>query len=383
MEYSLKEKLSCVACHVTPWGGGPRNVMGKNYGTRGMGTNPLTALDYFYGDLRFIGYYPTRPDSSTTTNGVALMEAAVTGNAPVSTQENGAALRALLTYQISPLAGANVREAYLRWNTATAEPSALPIYFVLGLVQVPFGILTDEHRTYTRLQTNMTFNNSFLSAGVSADLSQPFHADFVLSNDFQNLGGFNNSEVSVGFVGNFRWNPPTLPFLLGVSGNYEHLAKATSPYAVSFYTGLSLDRLGVGGLKGSLLFERVDAWNWNNAVVNTGGINPGLNTFFIPTFDASYRRAVQTTSSAGYFGQFKYDLSTAWTLFYKLDYLALDKSVSADAFYRHGFGFETRLGGNLILNARYEFAAGMRPEIQTSQVLASQDDFFAMLRLWI
>lgn len=136
-EYSAREKLNCVSCHAYPWGGGPRNVFGKTYGSHGHMPSKLSASDLYYGDLR----------------------------------------------------------------------------------------MTDEHRTYTRIQTNMTMN--------------------------------------------------------------------------------------------------------------------------------------------------------------KLDYLALDRNELSDAYLRHGFGIEIYPSSNLILNVRVERVGGMRPETASSDVLAAQNDIFAMFRMWL
>src|SRR4051812_27622810 len=73
-EYATKEKLNCISCHASPWGGGPRTIMGKTYGTRGLGKSLTIGQDVFYGDLRTISYFPFQ-DAVTGTNGVALMEA--------------------------------------------------------------------------------------------------------------------------------------------------------------------------------------------------------------------------------------------------------------------------------------------------------------------
>jgi hypothetical protein len=382
-EYATKEKLNCFACHVSPWGGGPRNIMGKTYGSRGLGMGKLTTTDIFYGDIRFIGYLPTEPSAYSTVSGLAFMEAAVTGNVAVlQNEEDGSEMRALLTYNMATLSGSTVREAYIRWQTH-ASKDEIPIYFLFGRFYVPFGLLTDEHRTYTRIQTNMTYNNYDVGGAISGNFSNAFHYDLSLVNDFQTGGAFTNRDLTLGIVLNFRWNPSTLPFMLGASGNFQRVKNLPQPYASSLYGALSLDRLTSGKLSGSLLFERVDANNWNNSALNTGMINPSLGQFFIPSSDPAYLAFVQQTSSIGYYGQFKYNISTQWTLLYKFDYLALDRNYLDDAYVRHGIGFEAYLNSNLILNARYEKATGMRPEISASNVLAAQDDIFAMLRLWL
>jgi hypothetical protein len=395
-EYAAKEKRSCIACHANPWGGGPRNVFGKVYGSRGLKPSKLSNSDLYYADLRFIDYLPTQP--AQTTNGLAVMEAAVTGNVPIysatpepqqenkneqsSSSSNNTEFRAVLTYNIAPLGGSQLRDAYLSWNTSPASPND-SLQFLLGHFYVPFGLLTDEHRTYTKLQTNMTYNNYDVGVGFSGTFWESLHTDVAVVNDFQTGGAFSNQDVTLGFVTNVRWNPESLPFFIGASGNYEYTTNQPNPYALATYGVFSFDRLTKNSISASLLFERVDAQNWNNPALNNGGINPGLPIFFIPKIDSAYQAFVLTSSSLGYYGLARYNFTPQFTLFYKFDYLALDRNYTSDAYLRHGFGFEAYLYSNLLLNVRYELPAGMRPEIASSNVLAAQENIFAMLRLWI
>jgi hypothetical protein len=111
-------------------------------------------------------------------------------------------------------------------------------------------------------------------------------------------------------------------------------------------------------------------------------VNPSLSEFFIPTTNRRYLSTVLTSASVGYYGLFKYNFSPKWTLLYKLDYLALDRSQPGEAYIRHGLGIETYLNSNLILNTRIEKALAPTG-ITSSQVIAAQDDIFAMLRVWL
>jgi hypothetical protein len=144
-----------------------------------------------------------------------------------------------------------------------------------------------------------------------------------------------------------------------------------------------LNQLTHQKLTGTISLESVNAWNWNNPAINTGGINPPLTTFFIPTSDSAYAQSIATAPSRGYYGWFRYDLSNQFTFYYKLDYLELDRVSDPGGYWRHGFGFEAHLFSNWIVSARYEKASVPRPEVTGTPVLASQDGFFALIRLWI
>lgn len=385
-EYAAREKLSCIQCHVTPWGGGPRTVLGKVYGSHLYPPGKFSNQDLVSFSLRTIGYYPTNISLQNSTQGVGTMEAAVTGNAAVidaKKDENGE-LRAVATYNVSPVAssGAQLREGYARYGVDLDDPDK-DWELIVGHFYVPFGLLTDEHRTYTRIQTDMTINNYDTGVALSHDLPHQFHVDIAAVNEFQTGGDFNTGDITVGTVANVRWNPASLPFLLGASANYQHMDFTPSPYGSSVYAVVSVDRITHDAVSGSLEFERVDAKNWNNPIVNTGGINPSLSQFFIPASDSSYQTAVNGTHSVGYYALAKYWPMPKLNFVYKLDYLKLDSACPSDAFWRHGFGLEYFLNSNMNIDLRGEIISVGRKEISGSNVLAAQTDVFALLRLWL
>ena len=375
-EYAVKQVMSCVACHYAPWGGGPKTVYGKIFGSRGMGMGKFTTNDTFAGSIRTIGYYPT---NSTTqkSNGFALMEASLSfTGAVLENKDANTELRAIVTYNMAPL-GTGLREAYGRYQTGSE--SIFPSYFSVGQIYVPFGLLSDEHRTYTMLQTNMTLNNYDVGAVASGNFAPTVTYDLALVNNFYSAGAFSQGDLTYGEVYNMRWIPASLPVLLGASQNFERTMNFPQPYAFSGYMALSLDRLTNSTLHGSFLYESVFAKNWGNAT-----LNPSIPQFFIPASDAAYQASVATTRSWGQYAQFKYDLSNQWVLVYKFDYLNLATSYPSDAFFRNGLGFEYFAGPNVIIDARGEIGKALRSEITPATTsLAAQDDVLLMLRLWM
>ncbi|MDR3606387.1 MAG: hypothetical protein P4M08_03290 [Oligoflexia bacterium] len=380
-EYALKTKLNCTACHVTPWGGGPRNLMGKAYGAHGHAPSKISMYsDLYYGDVRFIDYIPTAP--TTGASGASLMEAAITGDVPIIQGERGQEMRAVLTYNDATLSGSQVREAYVRFQMPS-DHEADATYVLLGRFYVPFGLLTDEHRTYAQIQTDSRLNDYDVGADLSGNFSHDWHYDLAVVNNLNTGGNFTAQDWSLAGVVNFRWNPAHLPVLLGLSGEYERYSFNPTPYAGAFYAGLSLDGISHGSLKGSVFYEFVGAKNWDSPAVNGGGINPGLGSFFVPASQGAYLNSLSSSTSLGQYVWLRYELSQFWNLIYKMDYLALDASNTGDAYWRHGFGFESFLNSNLILDARFEKAFAGAPGIGGNDVLAVQSDFLVMLRLWI
>ena len=229
-EYALKTKQNCTACHVNPWGGGPKTVYGKFYGSKDYKPLETSTTDLFSADMRAIAYYPSGP--SKTTNGIALMEVAPSANVPLTKSDADSDFRAVATYNFSPLQS-GAREAYIRWQPNSQDDHALMSHVMFGRFNSPFGLLTDEHRTYTRLQTNMTLNNYEMGVAFSGNILDSLHYDLAFCNDFQNGGGaFTNGDISYGEVLNLRWNPSSLPFFLGASQNYQHSLIFAQPYAL-------------------------------------------------------------------------------------------------------------------------------------------------------
>ena len=385
-EYAVKENMKCAACHVNPWGGGPRTVFGKVYGSRNLGLAKTSSSDLFYGDMRTIAFFPTVQNPVKGGAGVALMEAAASVNVPIlQNSESGSELRGVATYNFAPLmvpGEPGVREAYLRYRPFSNDNQLLS-YVMVGRFNAPFGLLTDEHRTYTRLETNMTLNDFEEGVAFSGDPLSSFHYDLALVNDFQQGGGgfdITNAQVQAiyGEILNLRWSPSSLPFFLGASENFERTIAIPSPSAFSLYGALSFDRLTNHVVHLSLLAETVFANNWNNM-----NANPQIGPFFIPGSDTGYQTALATAHSNGYYIWLRYTLFPSLDLIYKFDDLIPNGDAGGDYFVRHGLGFEYWINSNLILDCRAEKAFVGRPEIQNTNVFAAEDDVLAMLRLWL
>ena len=77
-EYAVKQNVNCTACHINAWGGGPRNVYGKIFGSKNFPPAKTSLQDTYAASLRGIAYYPRA--SSTTQNGLAFMEASASAN---------------------------------------------------------------------------------------------------------------------------------------------------------------------------------------------------------------------------------------------------------------------------------------------------------------
>ena len=378
-EYSAMNRISCSSCHTTPWGGGPRNVYGKIFGARNLGSPKTNNTDVFYGDFRALLFTPKNP--VTGSNGMAMMEIAPSANVPITESEDGSEMHVVATYDFAPIMGSGgAREAYIHWQIGSDE-NRLVSHVLVGRFNSPFGLLTDEHQTYTRILTNSTLNTFLTGLSVSGEPIQNLHYDLALTNNLKGDGGLHGADIKWGEVFNLRWTPEFFPGLFGASQNYQHssMNSFSEPIAFSAYSVISLDRLTNKKLNGSLSGEVVSAKNWIDP--NNNSNTPPLASFFGAS--AAYQTAAAASRSIGYYCQAKYDLTTRWSLFYKFDYLTFDESYPADAFMRHGLGFEVYLNSNVILNVRGERASVGRPEIVGTNALAAEDDLLATLRLWL
>lgn len=380
VEYALQNHIvSCNACHVSPFGGGPKNVNGKLYGSRLDQPGAYSYQDLISADLRAIAYYPERGTQST--QGTALMTSSVWGNVQVNKFSGGSDLRVVAGYSLG-VVDSGPRDIYAMWESGPVEDDSTYIQF--GRINVPFGMLTDEHRTYIKLLTNTEIFDYEMGAAISKDHKGGFHTDFVLANGERTGGAFNNNtpstaDMTAAGIFNARWMPSFLPLLVGTSVDYQsRRTPYKSPYAFDAYVALSLDRLSSQLLSGSILFEGMYGNHW----LSDESLNPNLSLYFVPSANSSYYSLIQNGRQIAAYTQLNLNLSRRWVAQYKIDYLSLNTDFMADRFLRNGFGLKYYMNSNIILMSRYEFASVGRADISGSNVLAAENAFWIMGQIW-
>jgi hypothetical protein len=374
--YAARQKVTCSMCHVSPVGSGPRTIFGKVYGGRSLLFPKTSQTDLYYGDFYGMGYFPTKKTVDRTT-GPALMSASVSGNLPIFEEEDGTSLRTVVGYDVSPNVNM-ARDAYLLYNTATETPG-IPTHVMVGRFIPPFGLLTDEHRTYTKMQTHNSLRDYEFGADVSGEVGPTVHYDLALTNGFQSGGTF-QSGMKYAAIANLRWNPSALPFLVGSSFSFhdQRSGDNLSAWATSLYTAVSFFTLTEDKLPLYILGEAVFANGWNQRT-----INPNMAGFFVPASIAdAFLAQVSESTSLGIYAHAYYELTNRLTLFYKFDRLTLDTDFQGDSFMRHGMGLQFWLIGNIILQARYEKALVGQDNIKSSGAKADQDTVIALARFW-
>jgi hypothetical protein len=380
MEYALEHHIvSCTACHVSPLGAGLRNVDGKLFGSRFDMPGEWSRQDLWSVDARAISYYPQ--GGTNSRQGTALMMASGGVNIPVQKKQNGSELRFAANYSVGVVLE-GPRDIYGMWQSGPIEES--PYYVQIGRINAPFGILTDEHRTFTKLLTRTEIFDFEFGGLLSKDI-QNFHYDFAVSNGAQTGGQFNSNTpasgdaTSAGFL-NARWMPSSVPIVIGVSGDYQNrILLNRNPYAVATYFGISLDRMTKNSISGSLLAEAVYAEHFADPIVNPSNIN----RYFVPQSDTSYLATIADAPAIAWTTQLNLNLFTRWVAQYKLESLTFNPQYSGDRYLRHGVGFKYYADSNIIIMSRYEFADVGRPEIKGQNVYAAENAYWAMLQLWL
>ena len=383
-EYAVRlGTVSCAACHVSPYGGGARGLYGKYYGSNNYGVSRFSNQDLISGDLRFLALYPAK--ASHTTNGPVVMASIVSANVPVIENSDGSQTNLVVANSFGYLTNASgsLREAYVIHRTAPEAEQAAFKHIMFGRFNSPFGLLTDEHRTYVRVQDKTSENDFEFGGLVSGDPLEQIHYDVALTSGMQQGGsGFTNNDLTRATIGNLRYQTSSLPFFFVTSAAFHRslvIARTShyNPYALAVYGTLSADRLTRQTLHGSLLAEVDLARGWNDSTTN-----PGIAKF-IPGSDAPFQAAVKDSQSLGWWVQANYDVTPRFVLMVKYESLALDRRFPADAFVRHGFGFKYFMNSNMNVAVRYETSQAGRSSITSDQVANARNGVLAVFNLWI
>jgi hypothetical protein len=366
MEYSVRFNIiNCTACHLSPVGGGPKTVDGKLLGAHGYKINPVLAQDYISADFRALYYYPQRV--GTTRDGAAIMAGSVAGHAALDNEKK---IQLVIEHNIAGFAAAPYRDTYALFKFATNDRPAWFDSVLVGRFRAPFGLVTDEHRTYTRIETSTSWNNFETGLLLSGTPSDQFHYDLALVNGEMSAGQTITQGQAERFGGilNVRWLPG--PALFGISTTYHDRAiRRDSAKAVSLYSIISLSRLTNNNVPLILELEHVRAWGWNS----------GLAQDFAS--DANYVSAIKNSESQGWVAWIEWPLSPRFNFIYKYDLLTPDRDYPSDFYDRHGLGIRYVIGPNVLIQVRTEIARATPPSENGSASSAVQNATYGILQL--
>lgn len=364
-EYAARTNMvNCSACHTSAFGGSLKTAYGKAYAARSLNLSPFSKTDLVAADFRMLGYFPTKK-SQSSTSGLSIMSVSAGVNLPVQTNEDGSAMHLVGNYGFAGLA-TGAMETYVQFRELNN------LTWQLGRFYIPFGLLSDEHRTYVRMQTNTSYRDYETGVSVSKTHGDTFHSDLVLSNGFQS-GGQQANTPTQGVLLNARYLFLNVPAFLGASFS-EHKSTTASPTASSLYAVLNIERLTNFFLNATFSAEVVSAKGWNEFM--------NRQTAFVGPTETAYQTAIAKTQSLGYYAQAMLELSPKHTLLLKYDQLTLDTDFPGDAYQRTGLGWNYRINGNALISTRYEVAKNNRLNSDTNPK-ANQDTFFFVFRTWL
>lgn len=365
-EYALERSSSCIMCHVLPSGAGPRNMAGKIFGSKTFPPAKSSQQDLLYGDFR-AEYFSPAKKPETKSNGLGLMISAVSLNYPVYVRDD-VSLNFVATHEMGTLArSAGSREQVLLWKYLGSSPYR-PDQVVFGKFYQPFGLITDEHRTYTKMQFPSSIRDYEMGILASWDFDTGIHLDLGASNGYQSEGSFTNADSTSASLINFRWarDPVLIGFSHSVHSSRVKVIKA--PYASSGYFGLRMWKL-------FLTSEVVQSKGWND--------NARVTSFFFGPSSTAYQTAIKESVAMGTFSQLRLNISDILAIIYKLDQFMPDSKNHADVFQRHGIGLRWYFDSNLSVDLRTEKAYIGRAELRADATKASEDLYFAHLRFWL
>lgn len=384
--------VSCTMCHVNPAGGGIRKIEGKLYASRIFAPSEWSKQAWFQFDSRSQVAYAKRT-ASAERKGVMIMTTTPAVHLPVvkkpSTGQDE--VEVVFSHGLG-LANTGLMDAYLLFNygqgpslkAPTGEKANVerPLHSILvGQFIAPFGLATDEHRTYTRIMTKSTVRDYQSGLLLSGDPDVRFHYDLALSAGLQTASAL-ATDSPWGLYANMRWNPFRAPMFFGMSYAQVGTQKVAYPLeAASMSMVLTTDQATNGTLTGALLAEVTWAHGWNNSLVNGGLTGIG---YFIPDTETNWQTALNDSRSLGYLLQYNWNLSQTWQIQLKQEQFIPDERYTGDVFNRTGLGFRHYLNSNMSLTGRVEKSDSTRPGItETGNVRAVDNMAYLLLHLWI
>jgi hypothetical protein len=357
--------ISCTACHYSPTGGGPKTVYGKLYGAHNFNQNPLLQQDYISGDFRALLFVPEKP--KTNRGGSGVMSGSIAGHLALDEKQS---IHLILESNFGGFTAAPQADAYALFRFSPEVDRRWLETLVVGRFHSPFGLMTDEHRTYTRVQTITEWYYRDTGLMVSGSPIADAHYDLAFVNgDRVSDGTLHTGNAQYwGYIANLRWMPNFV--MWGLSGNYYDRGQPqNSPQALSAYAVIAISRATFDRVPLSLRLEHVRARNYDSHLAQ------GFSS------DVNYVNTLTTSYSYGYLAQLEWALTEHFLLNYKFDLLVPDRDFPADHYGRHGIGFRWWVGPNINILARAEKAQATPPTEKNGIGLGKQNDVYGVLQI--
>lgn len=379
-EYAVQHGyVSCTMCHVSPFSGGIKTINGKQYATHSFKPGLQSKKEWFQIDFRMEAL--TAKTTSTERRGAAVMTTTPALHVPVLINEQtGQTEFSFVTSYGMGMLSLGLQDAYGVMTLSSSDPKNISQQLIFGRFQIPFGLATEEHRTYTKLQTATTVKDYQTGFAYSADPTSRFHYDAVATTGLQPAAVSSAKEDSPwAMIINFRGNPLNVQMMMGLSYMRTGSQKILNPLeALSLYGGIGFGEVTKGKAQGSLVGEVVIARGWNNSNANP---NIGL---FIPATETTWQTALTESQSLGLNLQLNYDLSQEVTLIVKGEQFIPDMGFKGDAFNRQAIGVRYFINSNIFIHGRIENSYSTRAGITESSGLpTTEQTLFSLLQVSI
>lgn len=369
-QYSAAKGINdCAACHYSPAGGGPKTVFGKITGSHGFPPAPRSMKDVISGEVRAMAFGMTEKTSKNHA-GVSIMAGNLSGAIDILDNAQGkthiVAAYDFLGYIPS------AREAFIRWQSKERKNFS-PQYMVVGKFNIPFGILTDEHRSYVRQQTYTSSNEYEMGGMISGDLAKMTHYDLAIVQGFQQGSGMSGDDISWGVIPNIRIMFQSAHLYIGFSGLYYQNSLVESPWAAAAYM------VWAPTTNFSIMTEIDYAKNLNGVSDINGSY---LKRFVDPTASSTYYNELLDKESLGAMVRLDYSINNKWTIYNKTDFLAPDENFLKDHYIKNGIGFKYFINSNMDLDIRFDKKYISRDGIEETEVSTSKDMISLLGHVW-
>ncbi len=355
-------QISCTSCHFSPVGGGPLKRSGKLFQTSQFKTNPIDLQNYLSANFLALAYAPE--NSKTSKGGLGVMAGSVAVHIPLSEQKNSFLV---IENNIAGFAAAPLRDTYLLYNFYKEAEYKFFESLLVGRFRSPFGLISNEHRTYTRIQTGTRWFDFETGVLISGTPNSKIHYDVALVNGKNFSGqGLNLGQANEwGSIINIRIMPSF--FMFGSSANYYKSVQDEISHAWSIYSVVSLARLNYKYFPATLKFEYSEAKGFNS-ILNQGNAS-----------DPNYVNSILNARSRGLLARLDWLISEKFTLIYKFDWLTPDSDFPIDIYQRHGFGFRWNISPYTYLSFRSEIGKATHPSENSKLGQLAQNANFLIL----
>lgn len=379
VEFAIRHGVvDCMQCHVSPAGGGIRNLAGKIYGFTEYESNPRSMSDYYEVDVRS-AFMHTHGDSTPSRRGFLVMSTNGAVALPIVKSPGAWSTTYVGSY------GFGMLESGIRDSYAIFKPAALLGFVtavIVGRTKPAFGVLTDEHRTYTRVQarTSLTAGDFETGVMVSGTPLYALHYDFMFTSGDRGAGASTGSPTNPwGLYANVRAMPWNGSVFVGAS--YNEQGTQTINYnasATSLWTGITLDRITSGYIPGVFVLEGSRAHGWNNQT-----LNPALGRTFGSAAQPAWFTSIADSWSEALLAQFSIFVTPHLTALAKSEQFTPDIQFPGDAFFRYGGGVRWYINSNMNLALIYESSYSTRSGMNgTAGVPAVEKFAYALLHIW-